>query len=425
MTSPMHFRRRQHNATILPNGTVLVTGGTQGPDFNAVDPGSPVHEAELWDPSTGTWTVLAEEAVDRCYHSTAVLLPDGRVFSAGGGEYAPTNNVANPPKDTHADAQLFSPPYMFRERPTFSGAPDEVFYGESFELRVPQVDAIAKVTWIRLPSVMHSFDQNQRLNTLAFEKTRSTLGVTAPANANICPPGHYMLFVVDDKGTPSVGHIARISARQISAATLARGTPAGGAVFNEARLSPVEKDAQTLQAATKPPVTVGITPICLYGLAGCWGGAKGALLRLTGVETVLEEANAYASTATVLLKDDRLPDLDIWRREFAQIANASYTLRGIEMTLSGTVEQTDGMLWLAGSASRPSVRLAPLEAKNKVQWDFATQSTWPLEPNEETAYVRLKQRLQDPVPLGPVTVTGTLLKNEDGFVLEVRTFAVR
>ena len=149
------------------------------------------------------------------------------------------------------------------------------------------------------------------------------------------------------------------------------------------------------------------------------------MLRLTGVETVLEEANAYASTATVFLKDDRLPDLDIWRREFAPIANASYTLRGIEMTLSGTVEQTDGMLWLAGSASRPSVRLAPLEANNKVQWDFATQSTWPLEPDEETAYVRLKQTLQDAVPPDPVTVTGTLLKNQDGFVLEVRTFAVR
>jgi galactose oxidase len=102
--------------------------------------------------------VLAEEAVDRCYHATAVLLPDGRVLSAGGGEYAPTNNVANPANDTHVDAQLFSPPYLFRgPRPTFSGAPDELFYAESFELHVAQADAIAKVTWIRLGSVTHSF----------------------------------------------------------------------------------------------------------------------------------------------------------------------------------------------------------------------------------------------------------------------------
>lgn len=95
-TSPMHFARRQHNATILPDGTVLVTGGTRGLpgnppwlSFDNVRPGAPVHAAELWDPVTGKWTVMAAEDVDRCYHSTALLLPDGRVWSAGGGEYAP------------------------------------------------------------------------------------------------------------------------------------------------------------------------------------------------------------------------------------------------------------------------------------------------------------------------------------------------
>ena len=175
--------------------------------------------------------------------------------------------------------------------------------------------------------------------------------------------------------------------------------------------------------ATKPPVTVGITPTCLYGLAGCWGGAKGALLRLTGVETVLEEANAYNSTASVFLQDDRLPDLDIWRREFGRIANASYSLRGIEMTLSGTIEETDGLLWLAGNQTRPSVLLAPLDAANKVQWDFATKENLPLEPDEANAYARLKQFLCDPTRRNsPVAVTGPLLKNESGFFVEVRAF---
>jgi galactose oxidase len=418
-TSPMHFRRRQHNATILPNGTVLVTGGTQGPNFNDVDPGSPVHAAELWDPATGTWAVMAEEAVDRCYHATAVLLPDGRVLSAGGGEYAPENNVANPAKDTHADAQLFSPPYMFRERPTFSGAPDQLFYGQAFELKVAHADAIAKVTWIRLASVTHSFDQNQRLNTLAFTKGQDALNVSAPANANICPPGHYMLFVVNGEGTPSVGHIVRISAHQAAVAAFGQ----GAVLFNEARPGPVEKDAQTMRTTTKPPVTVGITPTCLYGLAGCWGGAKGALLRLTGVETVLEEANAYTSTASVILKDDRLPDLDVWRREFGRIVNASYSLRGIEMTLSGAIEETDEQLTLVGNQTRPSVLLAPLEAANKVQWDFATKSNWPMEPDEANAYARLKQILSARNRRGSlIAITGTLLKNESGFFLEVRSF---
>ena len=418
--APMHFRRRQHNATILADGTVLVTGGTQGPNFNDVDPGAPIHAAELWDPATDTWTVLTEEAVDRCYHATALLLPDGRVFSAGGGEYAPQVGIANPPKDTHRDAQLFSPPYLFRgPRPAFTGAPDQIFYSQSFDLKIAQPEAIAKVTWIRLGSVTHSFDQNQRMNTLAFKQGPGTLTVTAPANANICPPGHYMLFVVDTKGVPSVGHIARITARPVGAAAVTQVTP----VFNEARPGPQEKDALTLQTAAKPPVIVGITPTCPYGLAGCWGGAKGALRRLTGIETVLEEANAYTSTAVVFLKDDRLPDIDLWRREFADIANASYSLRGIEMTLIGTVEQSNGQLVLAGNASRPSVLLGPLEASNKVQWNFTTKSNWPLEADEQDAYARLQQTLMNARAPTAVTVTGTLLKNANLFFLEVRTFA--
>ena len=422
-TAQMHFKRRQHNATILPDGTVLVTGGTQGPGFNDVQPGSPIHAAELWDPVTEQWTLLAEEATDRCYHGTALLLPDGRVLSAGSGEYAPENNVANPARDTHADAQLYSPPYLSRgPRPASAGAPNEISYADSFDLQTAQADTIAKVTWIRLGSVTHSFDQNQRLNSLVFKKLPGKLTITAPANAALCPPGHYMLFIVDDKGVPSLGHIMRISARQEKAALLGHGIPEPAAVFNEARLSPTEKDALTIRSAKRPVVTVGVTPTCPYGLAGCWGGARGALLRLPGVERVLEEANAYNSTAAVFLENDGLPDLDIWRHEFAQRANASYTLRGIEMTLSGIVEQDDGRLRLAGSGARPPILLAPLEASNKIQWDFATKSNWPLEPAEQTAYERLKQTLQMPPKPRSVTITGTILKHEDGFFLEVRSF---
>jgi hypothetical protein len=422
-TSAMHFRRRQHNATILADGTVLVTGGTQGPGFNDVDRSQPIHAAELWDPATGNWTVLAEEAVDRCYHATAVLLPDGRVFSAGGGEYAPQNNVANLPKDTHSDAQFFSPPYLFRgPRPTFTGAPDSFSYGQTFQLRVPRAAEIAKVTWIRLGSVTHSFDQNQRLNTLAFTKGEGEITVTAPANANLCPPGHYMLFLVDDQGVPSIGHIARISPQHGGA--MAAAATRRAAVFNEPRPGPREIDAETVRTAARPPVTVGITPTCPYGLAGCWGGAKGALRRLTGVEIVLELANAFTSTATVLLADDRLPDLDLWRREFTHLANASYSLRGVEVTLTGPVEQIGGQLWLRGNADRPAVRLAPLDANNKVQWDFATKTPLPLEPEEASAHVRLNRIVAGEAAPASVTVTGTLLKDEHGFYLELRAFTL-
>src|SRR5262249_46329407 len=98
-TSPLNFGRPQHNATLLPDGKVLVTGGTQGPGFNNLPPGQPIRSTELWDPKTGNWTTLAKASVDRCYHSIAVLLPDATVLSAGGGEFRPNSGVdqENPP----------------------------------------------------------------------------------------------------------------------------------------------------------------------------------------------------------------------------------------------------------------------------------------------------------------------------------------
>ena len=190
-------------------------------------------------------------------------------------------NVANPADDSHQDAQLFSPPYLFRgARPTVQNAPQNISYGKDFELLVPQANEIVKVTWIRLASVTHSFDQNQRLNSLAFVKGNGKLTISAPANANIAPPGHYMLFVVDQKGVPSIGQIVRIF------------SPVAAAVHHAAfavlkpSLGPLEIDAEMIRTATTPEVTIGITPTCPYGLAVCWGGAHDALNHLSGVKSV-------------------------------------------------------------------------------------------------------------------------------------------
>lgn len=209
----MKFRRRQHNATLLPDGTVLVTGGTEGAGFDNLDPGQPIHTPELWDPSSGTWAQMAPEEIDRCYHSTAVLLPDGRILSGGGGEYAPQNGISNPPINTHANAQLFSPSYLFKgARPIITKAPAKVAYGEAFEVETPAPSEISRVSWIRLPSVTHSFDQNQRINSLNFQRGAKQVTVTAPANGNICPPGHYMLFLLNQNKVPSIAAIIQITA---------------------------------------------------------------------------------------------------------------------------------------------------------------------------------------------------------------------
>ncbi len=206
----MHFPRRQHNATILADGTVLVTGGTSGPGFNDLSPGKPVHVAELWDPVTKEWKKLAAEYVDRCYQGTAVLLPDATVLSAGSGEFT-VGSEPNNPHDSHRNAQIFHPPYLFHgPRPAITSAPEEIAYGETFSLGISGPD-VEKVTWIRLPSVTHTADQSQRINVLRFRCDGGRVTVTAPERPEVCPPGHYMLFALSKAGVPSVARIVRIS----------------------------------------------------------------------------------------------------------------------------------------------------------------------------------------------------------------------
>jgi hypothetical protein len=199
----MSNARRQLNATILPDGKVLVTGGTSGGGFN--NEATPVFSAELWDPETEIWTTLADMKVPRLYHSTAVLLPDGRVLCSGGGQ------GGDPPYFDYPNAEIYSPPYLFRgPRPTVISAPASVTYDEKFSVRTPDGAAVTKVTWIRLPSVTHAFDSNQRINQLSFSRTPEGIDVTAPSNRNLCPPGHYMLFLLNENGVPSVAKIIKI-----------------------------------------------------------------------------------------------------------------------------------------------------------------------------------------------------------------------
>jgi WD40 repeat protein len=202
-TGSMAYARRHLNATILPTGEVLVTGGTSGTGFS--DEGSAVRAAELWDPNTGKWTTLASNRVGRVYHSTSLLLRDGRVLHTGSGDAAGNAN--------HFDAELFHPPYLFKgARPSISKYPSTVRYGEVFFIGTGTADptTIKRVTWLRLGSVTHAFDSNQRFNELSFVPTTGGLNVTAPGNRNLAPPGHYMIFILNGNRVPSVSKVIRI-----------------------------------------------------------------------------------------------------------------------------------------------------------------------------------------------------------------------
>jgi Domain of unknown function (DUF1929)/Bacterial Ig-like domain len=210
-TAPMAYGRRQHNLTVLADGTVLATGGNSS-GAALVDLDNGVYPAELWNPATGSWRTLAAMRVTRQYHSTALLLPDARVLSAGGGICATCDAVGYLAKN----AEVFSPPYLFKKsgglapRPQISSAPDRVAYNAPFAISTPNAASIRKVALVRLGAVTHSVNMEQRYIPLSFTAGTGTLNATAPANTNVAPPGVYMLFVTDANGVPSVARMVRV-----------------------------------------------------------------------------------------------------------------------------------------------------------------------------------------------------------------------
>ena len=205
-TEPMANGRRQHNLTVVADGTVIATGGNSS-GASLVDVNNGVYPAEQWNPATSHWTTLASMRVTRQYHSSALLLPDGRLLSSGGGicgDCAAQNYLAK-------NAEIFSPPYLFRKdgsgelapRPTLTSTPARMPYATPFEVATPNSASIGKLALVRLGAVTHSVNMEQRYIPLSFTAGAGILRATSPPDPNIAPPGVYMLFAIGADGVPS------------------------------------------------------------------------------------------------------------------------------------------------------------------------------------------------------------------------------
>lgn len=186
---PMYNARTDHDLTILADGTVLAVGGR--------GPGGSVFEAELYVPSQQSWKRLASTSEPREYHSTTILLSDGRVLAAGG-------------REDHT-AEVFSPPYLYwGQRPYLASAPGVVGYDQSFEVKTAQAADIKRVALVGLGAVTHSNDMNQRYIPLNFSAGVNSLKVRSPKHEAIAPRGVYMLFILSSNGVPSYARYVRL-----------------------------------------------------------------------------------------------------------------------------------------------------------------------------------------------------------------------
>ena len=207
----LHFRRMHVNAVLLPDRTVLATGGSGKRE----DPALATLDCEIFDPNMRNWSLAAEAMIPRMYHSIALLLPDGRVVAAG----------SNPDKGSQANwvpadrleelrLEIYSPPYLFRgKRPAITNAPAQVTLGEAFTVLTPDARSIQWISLIRPGLTTHSFNCEQRLADVPFQVGQETnsLSATMPKDPHIVPPGWYMLFLTNRQGIPSVASWVHIS----------------------------------------------------------------------------------------------------------------------------------------------------------------------------------------------------------------------
>jgi hypothetical protein len=194
--NPINIPRYNANLVILADGNLLYVGGAQSSKYD-----SPVTIPELYNVGTGMWTEMADQGAYRPYHSTALLLPDGTVYSAGSDD---------PGITTDETFQIFSPPYLFNQqggpaaRPNIKTYPSTLTYNQQFTLTTPQASTIKSVALVRPGATTHDNDMDQRYVPLAYTVGNQSLTVTSPLNANYAPPGYYMIVIVNTNGVPSV-----------------------------------------------------------------------------------------------------------------------------------------------------------------------------------------------------------------------------
>jgi hypothetical protein len=176
---------------LLPDGTVFETGGAL---HNRADP---VFEASIFDPTTNAFRAgMATDPVPRTYHSSAFLMPDGRVMAVG-------DNPANGTFDTRIS--VYSPPYLFKgARPQIQTVAS-TSWGYGSTQRITVNSAVVRASLIRPAAVTHSSDPNQRFVELPMTvRSTNTIDLNVTSNPNLAPPGWYMLFVHNANGVPSI-----------------------------------------------------------------------------------------------------------------------------------------------------------------------------------------------------------------------------
>ena len=286
----MNHPRVTHNGVLLPDGKLIVVGGRThgGGDVNSV------LTPEIYDPVTNTWTEVADMSVPRNYHSTALLMPDGRVWSGGGGFCA--NGC---PDITHSNAQVYSPPYLFNSdgslaaRPEITTAPASVRNNEVFTLNATA--GLTRFTMIKMSAITHQMNTDLRRLYVDFtESAPGTYELSAHANPNVMTPGYWMVFGLNADGVPSEAAIVQVTTEGVPQMTNPGIQLSSEGVPVSLQIEATDNDPLTFSATGLPP------GLFINGSTGEISGipAEGAAGSYTVVVTASDAIGGISETFT-------------------------------------------------------------------------------------------------------------------------------
>ena len=196
----MNFARCNGTATIMPDGNIFINGGTSYNDLEFS-----VFTPEIYNPNTQTTKEMSKAYFRRNYHASSLLLPDGRILTAGGDVW---------------NAEIFYPPYLFTKdmnnktvlakRPEITNVEKKIKRGQNSTVSVK--GEVSKVTLISTGSTTHAQGSESKIRNIDFTKvSNDKIQINIDNNPNNMQNGNYLLFVLNSKGTPSKGRIIFIN----------------------------------------------------------------------------------------------------------------------------------------------------------------------------------------------------------------------
>ncbi len=305
---PSNIRPRSHvNTTILPDGSLFTNGGGAG-SVGGDQYAGPVYTGELLNPGAGAWIETDPQQEARTYHSTSLLLPDGRVATMGDDRTLNSQNRAL------RKVEYYDPPYLYKgARPTIASAPAGTPYGVPVGIGTP--DAIAKAVIIKLGATTHALDTSQRSLSLNFVAAPGGISVTMPSSANAAPPGYYQLFLVNAAGVPSVAKFIRLDTGLPAPSAIPVVTPPPGtAAFPAPKISKLKatvsfkKGFATVKLSFKASKAF-TGSVKLFPIAKARKGSKAKLINKAIASKTIKGVGSktFAATIRFSVKGKRFP----------------------------------------------------------------------------------------------------------------------